>query len=63
MNAVVGCTEVVNLNNNSDNLDKVESIANVTLEGEDWLIKQVAAFNIPLSIFHYEDYNSDFFTS
>ena len=30
---------------------------------QDWLIKQIAAFNVPLSIFHYKDYNSDFFTS
>ncbi|WP_353279670.1 hypothetical protein [Wolbachia endosymbiont (group B) of Xanthorhoe designata] len=30
---------------------------------QDWLTKQVAAFNVPLSIFHYKDYNSDFFTS
>lgn len=30
---------------------------------QDWLTKQVAAFNVPLSIFHYKDYDSDFFTS
>ncbi|WP_264337685.1 coiled-coil domain-containing protein [Wolbachia endosymbiont (group B) of Dolichovespula media] len=30
---------------------------------QDWLIKQIAAFNVPLSIFHYKDYNSEFFTS
>lgn len=30
---------------------------------QDWLIKQIAAFNVPLSIFHYKDYDSDFFTS
>lgn len=27
---------------------------------QDWLIKQIAAFNVPLSIFHYKDYDSDF---
>ncbi|WP_407512783.1 hypothetical protein [Wolbachia endosymbiont of Trichogramma kaykai] len=102
MNQVVadGHREVVDLNNNSDGLGKVESISNVALEEEeeffdamedvsnveegndlgfanseeeegffdavsrqDWLIKQIAAFNVPLSIFHYKDYNSDFFTS
>ncbi|WP_281508851.1 hypothetical protein [Wolbachia endosymbiont (group B) of Pandemis cinnamomeana] len=30
---------------------------------QDWLIKQIAAFNVSLSIFHYKDYNSEFFTS
>ncbi|WP_353276774.1 hypothetical protein [Wolbachia endosymbiont (group B) of Villa cingulata] len=65
--------EIVDLNNNSDGLDKVQSVSNVALEEEeeffdavskqDWLIKQIAAFNVPLSIFHYKDYNSDFFTS
>jgi len=102
MNQVVadGHREVIDLNNNSDGLGKVESIFNVALEEEeeffdvmedvsnveegndlglanseegeeffdaisqqDWLTKQVAAFNVPLSIFHYKDYNSDFFTS
>lgn len=75
MNQVVadGHREVIDLNNNSDDLGKVESISNVALEEEeeffdavsqqDWLTKQVAAFNVPLSIFHYKDYNSDFFTS
>ncbi|WP_250296584.1 hypothetical protein [Wolbachia endosymbiont of Oedothorax gibbosus] len=98
MNAVVGCEEVVNLSNNSDDLGKVESISNVTLEEEeeffdameeqesisnveegnnldpvtseeeeffDALEEQepLANFNVPLSIFHYKDYNSDFFTS
>ncbi|WP_264704584.1 hypothetical protein [Wolbachia endosymbiont (group B) of Apotomis betuletana] len=102
MNQVVadGHREVIDLNNNSDGLGKVESISNVALEEEeeffdamedvsnveegndlglanseeeeeffdavskqDWLIKQIAAFNVPLSIFHYKDYNSDFFTS
>ncbi|MFV1010995.1 hypothetical protein JR053_01690 [Wolbachia endosymbiont of Nasonia vitripennis] len=102
MNQVVadGHREVIDLNNNSDGLGKVESISNVALEEEeeffdamedvsnveegndlglanseeeeeffdavskqDWLIKQIAAFNVPLSIFHYKDYNSEFFTS
>lgn len=102
MNQVVadGHREVIDLNNNSDGLGKVESISNVALEEEeeffdamedvsnveegddlglanseeeeeffdavskqDWLIKQIAAFNVPLSIFHYKDYDSDFFTS
>ncbi|MGL9757289.1 MAG: hypothetical protein ACR5LA_00110 [Wolbachia sp.] len=102
MNQVVadGHREVIDLNNNSDVLGKVESISNVALEEEeeffdamedvsnveegndlglanseeeeeffdvvskqDWLIKQIAAFNVPLSIFHYKGYNSDFFTS
>lgn len=102
MNQVVadGHREVIDSNNNSDGLGKVESISNVALEEEeeffdamedvsnveegndlglanseeeeeffdalgeqDWLIKQIAAFNVPLSIFHYKDYNSDFFTS
>ncbi|MGX9891786.1 hypothetical protein [Wolbachia endosymbiont of Protocalliphora sialia] len=98
MNQVVadGHREVIDLNNNSDGLGKVESISNVALEEEeeffdamedvsnveegndlglanseeeeeffdavskqDWLTD----FNIPLSIFHYKGYNSDFFTS
>lgn len=75
MNQVVadGHREVIDLNNNSDGSGKVESISNVALEEEeeffdavskqDWLIKQIAAFNVPLSIFHYKDYDSDFFTS
>ncbi|WP_341813815.1 hypothetical protein [Wolbachia endosymbiont (group B) of Germaria angustata] len=75
MNQVVadGHREVIDLNNNSDGLGKVESISNVALEEkeeffdavskQDWLIKQIAAFNVPLSIFHYKDYDSDFFTS
>ncbi|WP_374698388.1 hypothetical protein [Wolbachia endosymbiont (group B) of Limnophora tigrina] len=62
-----GYEEVVDLNNNSDGLGKVESI--VTLEEEEEFFDAVerqeplANFNIPLSIFHYKDYNSDFFTS
>lgn len=92
MNAVVDCEKVVGLNNNSDDLGKVESISNVTLEEQEeffdameeqgWLISNIpqestdtsegqeeffdcrtADFDIPLSIFHYKDYNSDFFTS
>lgn len=102
MNQIVAddCKEIVDLNNNNDDLDKIQSISNVALEEEeeffdamedvsnveeendlglanseegeeffdaisqqDWLTKQVAAFNVPLSIFHYKDYNSDFFTS
>ncbi len=99
MYAVVDCEEVVNLNNNSDDLGKVESISNVTLEEEEFFDameavssveegndlgltvseeeefisdleereeffdSKAAAFNVPLSIFHYKDYNSDFFTS
>lgn len=66
--------EVVDLNNNSDGLGKVESI--VTLEEEEEFfdaleeqesvsnLKKIGAdFSIPLSIFHYKDYDSDFFTS
>ncbi|CCE77760.1 MULTISPECIES: hypothetical protein [Wolbachia] len=102
MNQIVAddCKEIVDLNNNNDDLDKIQSISNVALEEEeeffdamedvsnveeendlglanseegeeffdaisqqDWLTKQVAAFNVPPSIFHYKDYNSDFFTS
>ncbi|WP_341811067.1 hypothetical protein [Wolbachia endosymbiont (group A) of Andrena bucephala] len=95
MHAVVDCKKVVDLNNNSDDLGKVESISNVTLEEEesfdameavsnveegndlglatseeeeeffDAVEEQepLANFNVPLSIFHYKDYNSDFFTS
>ncbi|OCA06934.1 hypothetical protein [Wolbachia endosymbiont of Trichogramma pretiosum] len=102
MNQVVadGHRKVIDLNNNSDGLGKVEFISNVPLEEEeeffdamedvsnveegndlgfanlegeegffdtvssqDGLIKQIAAFNVPLSIFHYKDNNSDFFTS
>ncbi|MFP3031655.1 MAG: hypothetical protein ACEY3M_11145, partial [Wolbachia sp.] len=59
--------KVVDLNNNSDDLGKVESVA--TLEEEEEFFDAVeeqeplANFNVPLSIFHYKDYNSDFFTS
>lgn len=65
--------EVIGLNNNSGDLGKVEFIA--TLEEQepvsnveernnsDLATSQIAAFNVPLSIFHYKDYNSDFFTS
>ncbi|MHC3897437.1 UNVERIFIED_CONTAM: hypothetical protein LBW93_00635 [Wolbachia endosymbiont of Nasonia longicornis] len=98
MNQVVadGHREVIDLNNNSDGLGKVESISNVALEEEeeffdamedvsnveegndlglanskeeeeffDAVSKQnwLTDFNIPLSIFHYKGYNSDFFTS
>ncbi|MFT4314454.1 MAG: hypothetical protein AB3P11_05160 [Wolbachia pipientis] len=99
MNQVVadGHREVIDLNNNSDGLGKVESISNVALEEEEEFFdamedvsnveegndlglanseereeffdavseqtKQIAAFNVPLSIFHYKDYDSDFFTS
>ncbi|WP_343289261.1 hypothetical protein [Wolbachia endosymbiont of Encarsia formosa] len=99
MNQVVadGHIEVIDLNNNSDGLGKVESISNIALEEEEEFFdamedvsnveegndlglanseegeeffdavseqtKQIAAFNVPLSIFHYKDYDSDFFTS
>ncbi|WP_353282955.1 hypothetical protein [Wolbachia endosymbiont (group A) of Pogonocherus hispidulus] len=96
MYAVVDCEEVVNLNNNSDDLGKVEFISNVALEEEEEFFdameavsnveegndlglatseeeeeffdaveeqEPLANFNVPLSIFHYKDYNSDFFTS
>lgn len=82
--------KVVDLNNNSDDLGKVESV--VTLEEEEEFFdameeqelvsnveegnnlgelelaaseeqEPLANFNVPLSIFHYKDYNSDFFTS
>jgi len=93
-----GYKEVVDLNNNNDGLDKVQSIFNVTLEEEEEFFDAVeeqesvsnieegsnldsatseeeeffdaleeqeplANLNVPLSIFHYKDYNSDFFTS
>uniref|UniRef100_A0A3B0IWJ9 Uncharacterized protein n=1 Tax=Wolbachia endosymbiont of Aleurodicus floccissimus TaxID=2152762 RepID=A0A3B0IWJ9_9RICK len=99
MNQVVadGHREVIDSNNNSDGLGKVESISNVALEEEEEFFdamedvsnveegndlglvtseeeeeffdavseqtKQIAALNVPLSIFHYKDYDSDFFTS
>src|SRR6266576_901754 len=91
--------------NNSDDLGKVESISNVTLEEEEeeeeeeffdameavssveegndlgltvseeeefisdleereeFFDSKATAFNVPLNIFHYKGYNSDFFTS
>ncbi|MDR0772805.1 MAG: hypothetical protein LBE46_00465 [Wolbachia pipientis] len=91
-----GYKEVVDFNNNSGGLDKVESTATLEEEEEffdaveeqesvsnieegsnldsatseeeeffDVLEEQepLANFNVPLSIFHYKDYNSDFFTS
>lgn len=64
-----GYKEVVDFNNNSGGLGKVESISNVALEEEEEFFDAVSKqnwltdFNIPLSIFHYKDYNSDFFTS
>ncbi|MFP3025305.1 MAG: hypothetical protein ACEY3L_03295, partial [Wolbachia sp.] len=91
MYAVVDCEEVVNLNNNSDDLGKVEFISNVALEEEEEFFdameavsnveegndlglatseeeeeffdaveeqEPLANFNVPLSIFHYKDYNS-----
>ncbi|WP_419214614.1 hypothetical protein [Wolbachia endosymbiont of Rhagoletis cingulata] len=91
---------IVDLNNNSDGLGKVESISNIALEEEEeffdaiedvsnveeesdldlatseeeesisdleeveeFFDSKAAAFSVPLSIFHYKDYNSDFFTS
>ncbi|WP_265030916.1 hypothetical protein [Wolbachia endosymbiont (group B) of Athalia cordata] len=71
MNQVVADShkEIVDLNNNSDGLGKVESISNVALEEEEEFFDAVSKqdwltdFNIPLSIFHYKGYNSDFFTS
>jgi hypothetical protein len=95
-----GYKEVVDFNNNSGGLGKVESISNVALEEEEeffdamedvsnveeendlglatseeeesisdleevgeFFDSKAAAFNVPLSIFYYKDYNSDFFTS
>lgn len=85
-----GYKEVVDLNNNSDGLGKVEFISNVAMEAgsvveeesdldlatseeeesisdleevEEFFDSKDAAFSVPLSIFHYKDYNSDFFTS
>ncbi|WP_353288850.1 hypothetical protein [Wolbachia endosymbiont (group A) of Pogonocherus hispidulus] len=82
MNAVVGCEEVVDLNNNSGDLDALngqpnlqrESFATLekqegpvaTLEEQESVsnLKKIGAdFSIPLSIFHYKGYGSDFFTS
>ncbi|WP_353280300.1 hypothetical protein [Wolbachia endosymbiont (group B) of Silvanus unidentatus] len=102
MNQIVAddCKEIVDLNNNNDDLDKVQSISNVALEEEEeffdamedvsnveegndlgvvtseerefisdleeveeFFDSKAATFDIPLSIFHYKDYNSDFFTS
>lgn len=102
MNQLVAddCKEIVDLNNNNDDLDKIQSISNVALEGEEeffdamedvsnveegndlgvvtseerefisdleeveeFFDSKAATFDIPLSIFHYKDYNSDFFTS
>ena len=65
MNTVVDCEKIVDLNNNSADLCKVESISNVTLEEEEQEpvanVEEGNSFSIPLSIFHYKDYNSDFF--
>ncbi|WP_265045048.1 MULTISPECIES: hypothetical protein [unclassified Wolbachia] len=82
MNAVVGCEEVVDLNNNSGDLDALNGQPNLqresfatsekqegpvaTLEEQESVsnLKKIGAdFSIPLSIFHYKGYGSDFFTS
>ncbi len=82
MNAVVGCKEVIDLNNNSRDLDALNGQPNLqresfatsekqegpvaTLEEQESVsnLKKIGAdFSIPLSIFHYKDYGSDFFTS
>ncbi|GFR20262.1 uncharacterized protein TNCT_526471 [Trichonephila clavata] len=82
MNAVVDREKVVNLNNNSSDLDALNGQPNLqresfatsekqegpvaTLEEQESVsnLKKIGAdFSIPLSIFHYKDYNSDFFTS
>lgn len=82
MNAVVGCEEVVDLNNNSGDLDALNGQPNLqresfatsekqegpvaTLEEQESVsnLKKICAdFSIPLSIFHYKGYGSDFFTS
>ncbi|GFU32206.1 membrane protein, partial [Nephila pilipes] len=82
MNAVVGSKEVIDLNNNSSDLDALNGQPNLqresfatsekqerpvaTLEEQESVsnLKKIGAdFSIPLSIFHYKDYNSDFFTS
>ncbi len=102
MNQIIAddCKEIVDLNNNNDDLDKIQSISNVALEEEEeffdamedvsnveegndlgvvtseerefisdleeveeFFDSKAATFDIPLSIFHYKDYNSDFFTS
>lgn len=91
--AADGYREVVNLNNNSDGLDKVQSITTLWKKGEEFFNAMeavssveegnnlglttseeeesfdaverqelLANLNIPLSIFHYKDYNSDLFT-
>ncbi|MDX5495730.1 MAG: hypothetical protein O7198_03550 [Wolbachia endosymbiont of Nomada marshamella] len=82
MNAVVGCEEVVDLNNNIGDLDALNGQPNLqresfatsekqegpvaTLEEQESVsnLKKIGAdFSIPLSIFHYKGYGSDFFTS
>ncbi|GFR08630.1 uncharacterized protein TNCT_389181 [Trichonephila clavata] len=82
MNVVVGSKEVIDLNNNSSDLDALNGQPNLqresfatsekqerpvaTLEEQESVsnLKKIGAdFSIPLSIFHYKDYNSDFFTS
>lgn len=82
MHTVADCKKVVDLNNNSDDLGKAESV--VTLEEEEQELvfnveegnnlgevelaaseeqEPLANFNVPLSIFHYKGYDSDFFIS
>lgn len=94
MNQVIADShKEVDLNDNSDGLDKVQSVTTLE-EGEEFFDameavssieersdldltaseeeeffdaverqEPLANLNIPLSIFHYKDYNSDFFTS
>ncbi|MGL9717852.1 MAG: hypothetical protein ACR5K9_04065 [Wolbachia sp.] len=100
--ALLNDAGVIDSNNNSDGLDKVQPISNATLEEEEEFFDAVeeqepvssieeggdlglatseeeesiydleereeffdskaTAFNVPLSIFHYKGYDSDFFT-
>ncbi len=62
MNTVVGCEKVFSSNNNKEE-PIVTSGEQQPLSSLEEKKKLLAGFDIPLSIFHYKSYDSDFFTS
>ncbi|WP_265026584.1 hypothetical protein [Wolbachia endosymbiont (group A) of Bibio marci] len=47
----------------STNINILRESARIPKEQEEFFDSVAAGFDVPLSIFHYKDYNSDFFTS
>lgn len=56
-------TSIANLESLGNFLDEGKVIATSGEQGPLEKNDKTASFNVPLSIFHYKDYNSDFLTS